>query len=128
MADATLREEIEKIDAKFVSLFNKQDAVGIAELYSVDSKIMPNGMDVQKGRNGVAKVYQNMFDAGGATIKVTIDEVGPLDANIGMAYEFCHFLIYKSDDSVLFDGKYVVLWKKVEGQWYIYNDIINFNK
>ncbi|KAL5515905.1 hypothetical protein EMCRGX_G001150 [Ephydatia muelleri] len=107
MADATLREEIEKIDAKFVSLFNKQDAVGIAELYSVDSKIMPNGMDVQKGRNGVAKVYQNMFDAGGATIKVTIDE---------------------SDDSVLFDGKYVVLWKKVEGQWYIYNDIINFNK
>ena len=56
----------------------------------------------------MAKVYQNMFDAGGATIKVTIDEVGPLDANIGMAYEFCHFLIYKSDGSELFDGKYVL--------------------
>ena len=56
---------------------------------------------------GVVKVYQYMFDAGAATVKVTIDEVGPLDANIGMAYEFCHFLMYKSDGSLLFDGKYV---------------------
>ena len=48
--------------------------------------------------------------AGAATVVLKIDELGPLNADINMAYERSHYTFYKQDGSVFNHGKYVVLW------------------
>ena len=54
-------------------------------------------------------MFQGVMTAGAATVVLKVDEVGPLDANIGMAYERSHYTFYKKDGSVFNHGKYVIL-------------------
>ena len=45
------------------------------------------------------------MSAGAATVELKIDEVGPLDANTGIAYERSHYTFYKKDGTVFNHGK-----------------------
>ena len=123
----SLRSEIEKANAQFMTIFKQQDATALSELYSSDCKVLPTGCDVVEGKAGVAKVFQGVMSAGAVTVELKTDEVEPLDANIGLAYERSHYTFYKSDGSVFNHGKYVVIWKKVDGKWLLYTDIFNSN-
>ena len=62
--------------------------------------------------------------AGAKSILLTVEEVGPLDSST-MAYERSIYEFKKENGESFDKGKYVVLWKKVNGQWYLYTDIFN---
>ncbi|XP_064402240.1 uncharacterized protein LOC135347990 [Halichondria panicea] len=110
---------------KFMVAFANNDPDSIGPLYTTDCKVMPSGQDVIEGREGCVGYFGSLMkDLGVRKCVVIVDEVGPCGET---AYERTHFQMYKSDGSQVVDGKYVVIWKKVEGKWMYYIDIMNSN-
>ena len=110
---------------KFMAAFTNQDPESIGPLYTSDCKVMPTGQDVIEGRPGMyfmslhicmfrlnpalptvigcVEYFGSVMKAGAAKCVVTVDEVGPMGADA--AYERTHFKMYKSDGSLMIDGK-----------------------
>lgn len=57
---------------------------------------------------GVDAVFSSVFQAGAKTVKLEIDEVGPLDST-DIAFERSHYTFYKEDGSIFDHGKCVSL-------------------
>ena len=130
----TLQEEIEAGNAKFMAAFDKGDMSALSLLYTEDCKVMPTGAGVLEGRGAVPNVFQHVRDAGAAKVVLRTDEVGPMGGeNLAypqkgrseVAYERGSYTFYKGDGAVFDHGKYVVIWKCIDGQWYLYTDIFN---
>ena len=48
-----LRAEIDAVNQRFIDAINKQDLTALSKVYASDCKLMPPGMDVQHGREGI---------------------------------------------------------------------------
>jgi len=117
--DAILAEE-----ERFVTAYNHGDAAGLAALYTVDGQVMPPNMEVVSGHAALQKLFQQFWDAGDAVIKletVEADGVGDL------AYEVGRYTLSATTGKLNDQGKYIVVWKKVDGRWKLYRDIFNSN-
>ena len=49
-----LRAEIDAVTQRFIDAVNKHDVTAISQVYASDCKLMPPGMDVQYGREGIS--------------------------------------------------------------------------
>jgi uncharacterized protein (TIGR02246 family) len=124
----SLQDEITAANKKFMSFFDNGDAKGVSSLYTEDCKIMPTGMPMQTGRDAVAKVFGSvMTDMGAKKVILAIQEVGPLTPGPDMAYERSTYEFFDDKGATIDNGKYVVIWKKVNGEWFLYTDIFNTN-
>jgi ketosteroid isomerase-like protein len=110
-----------------MSRYASGDMKALSELYTEDCKLMPPGSDVVEGRAGVESVFNSVHGGGAKTVKLEIDEVGPLGSPDAV-FERSHYTFYKEDGSVFDHGKFVVIWKKIDGTWFLYTDIFNSNK
>jgi len=120
-ADST-RDAIEAVNAQFVAAFGQGDSKGVASLYTVNAQLMPEGSDAIKGRAGIQKFMQVAIDSGVASISLTTLEKfgsGSTATEVGV-YEM-HDKAGKAVDH----GKYVVLWRQVNGTWQLHRDIFN---
>jgi uncharacterized protein (TIGR02246 family) len=119
---AAVRSAIEAGNKKFGAGVAKGDAAGVAGLYTEDAQALPPGGDAVKGRAAILKMWQGVFDAGIAGAVLTtleVDVMGDTAAEVGT------FLLTTKDGRTADRGKYIVLWKKVNGQWYLHRDIWN---
>ena len=53
-------------------------------------------------------VFSSVFKGGGTTVKLEIDEVGPINESTETAFERSHYTFYKEDGSIFDHGKYAV--------------------
>lgn len=115
---------IEAANKSFMAAFAKHDAKAVSGLYSSTPEAFPPGADMISGREGIAKMWQGVFDAGIATADLKTTEVhaqGPL------AYEVGTYALKTKDGKVADHGKYCVVWLKEGGQWKLHRDIWNTN-
>lgn len=124
MAD-TLKTEIEAGNKKFMDAFANKDAKAIGDLYTEDCTIMPPGAAAGKGRDAVAAVFSGMMEKGATSLKLEVDEVGGVDTIT--SFERSRFTFTDKDGKVMAQGKYVVIWKKINSTMYLYIDIFNTN-
>jgi ketosteroid isomerase-like protein len=83
---------------------------------------MPEGSDAIKGRAAIQKFMQGVIDSGVASVSLTTLEKfgsGSTATEVGV-YEM-HDKAGKAVDH----GKYLVLWRKVNGAWQLHRDIFN---
>jgi ketosteroid isomerase-like protein len=79
--DIDFKHEVETIASTYVESFNKQDAAGIAALYTADGfHINPAGP-----RPDVAEFYQALFKTGFNHEEATVDQAWPLGADTAIA-------------------------------------------
>ncbi len=113
-----LRAEIEARDVLFSEYFANKDSVGLAEFYTEDGSLGSIA-----GRDNLISAWNGMIqrasDSGTPKVKFITNGIstdGELVAELG-AYEYM-------DDSgeVKTRGKYLVIWKKEDGEWKIYRD------
>lgn len=103
-----------------------KDAKGIGNLYAADGVLMMPDTKIITGPEAIADAWAGMLNQPGASMKfqtsqLDIAKSGDLASDRG-TYEFA----FDGKDGRLMDvGKFVVVWKKVNGTWKVAADIFN---
>ncbi len=66
--------------------------------------------------------WKSVFDAGIKQAKLETLEVKAMG---GSAVEVGKYTLYAEDNQIADSGKYMVSWKKINGQWKLHRDIWN---
>jgi uncharacterized protein (TIGR02246 family) len=119
-----VKAAIEAANAQFSAAVARGDAAGLAALYSPHGQVMPAGSDPIRGTEAIQKFFQGAMDSGIAAISLkTIDVFGhgPTATEVG-EYE-----MRDKAGKVLDHGKYIVVWRQVDGQWKLHRDMFSTN-
>ncbi len=120
--EAAIRQQV----AKWLELVKAKDAAAIAQLYAADGAVMPPNGPIGNGHAEIEKTWAGMMSAPGFDLNFTPDRIVISDAG-DMALDRGTYLLSMQPDgkSVSDTGKYVVVWRKVDGQWKAAADIFN---
>ena len=117
---------IEEANIKFGEAVKSGDASALASLYTEDTTLLPPpNAPMIKGREGVEAYWEVGFQKGFKEIVLTTVEVmalGDMVCEIGEADATFH---PEGMEPFKDKGKYLVLWKNVDGVWKIHVDIYN---
>ena len=118
--------KIQALNKQWLGAVARGDAAMIGELYAADGSLLPSNSPIATGRENVAAAWKGMLSLPGFSLnfrptRIDIAASGDLASDIG-TYD----LAYDGKDGRVTDkGKYVVVWKKVKGQWRVLADIFN---
>lgn len=112
--------------AKWLDLVKAKDAAGIAQLYAEDGAVMPPNAPIGKGRGAVEKTWAGMMDTPGFDLNFTPEQI-VLSASGDMALDRGTYRLSMrpGGEPVSDTGKYVVVWRKVGGEWKAAADIFS---
>jgi ketosteroid isomerase-like protein len=123
-------EDEKAIIMKNVAAFSKSvmagDAKAVAAAYTTDGKLFPGGRDILEGTEVIEKYWMPNDD-----YQITHHLITPLEIKIlgDEAYDYGYYegeTLKKEDETKsTWRGKYVIVWKKIDGEWKIYLDIWN---
>ena len=115
------KSSIEAENAKFMEAFEKGDSAAAASNYAQDALMLPpNGNPVSK--KDIAPLWGSFMRMGAKGVKLSVDDVA---GNADILSETGRYEIYAAENKMLDKGKYVVVWKPVDGGWKMYRDIWN---
>ena len=121
----SLLQAVKLQNAKFAELTSKQNFKSAAGIYTENGQLLqPNGMTIT-GRKGIAEYWKATFASGVNEIKVVTKEV---EGKGDMLYEIGSYEAYIKGGQLVDDGKFIVIWKKVNGDWLRHKDIWNSNR
>lgn len=116
------KKEIDAANLEFVKLFNSSDSVGLANMFTIDGKSMEPNEPVFSGRSEIQRHYAIVMKAGNN--KLGLVTTG-LWGGEQMLAEEGEYTFMDKNEKVLDKGKYIVLWKKEEGNWKLFRDCYN---
>jgi len=115
------RTDIAAVNRSFQEAAQKRDPDRIAALYTADAIVMPPDAPFVKGRDNIQQLW------GSAIQQMGLKDVklNTLDLEVvgDTAYEVGEAVLTLQSGGATF--KYVVVWKKVDGQWRLHRDIWN---
>jgi uncharacterized protein (TIGR02246 family) len=123
-----VKSEIDAANQKFSAAYAKGDAAAIARLYTPGATVFPPGGDMVTGREGIQKVWAGATQSG---LKITglqtvsVEQYGDAAREIG---RFTAEAPNAQKQMTKLDGKYVVVWKQLDGTWMLDADIWNLNQ
>ena len=106
----------------FMKAFKMGDAAALVGCYTEDGQLLPPNGDFVTGREAIQGFWQMVMDMGIKAAKLENVEVWGIG---GMAYEVGKYMLFVEGDEMADQGKYVVIWKQVDGEWRLYRDIWN---
>lgn len=122
-AGDSVKQSILDGNAKLMKAFGN-DAQAIASLYTQGGQLMPAGSEAIEGHAEIARFWQGVFDAGvvGVTLEtLEVSSMGDTAAEVGKLE------LRNKEGKVVDKGKYVVVWKLVDGAWKLHRDIWTSN-
>lgn len=125
-APAQDRAMIQQLNEVWMAAFNKGDAAALAAMYTEDAYVLPAGAEMVKGRAAIEGFWRRAVQQFGDARLTALDvlPLGPEAAReIGAVT-----LTTKNQPPQEIVGKYVVIWRKVGGEWKLAIDIWNTNK
>jgi len=125
-AAAQTKPAIQKLSDEWAEAFNKGDSHAVAELYTEDAYVLPAGGEMVHGRQAIQGFWDNAMKQLGNSRLTTID-VQPLGPDSAREIGTFSFKT-KGNAPEVVNGKYVVVWRKMNDQWKLATDIWNMNK
>lgn len=126
-ADAAADEQaIRSTNERWLQLIRAKDGAGIAQLYADDGAVMPPNEQAALGRESVEQWWTRSmqmpgFDLTFETDQLVVSESGDMALDRG-TYRFA---AAPPGGAINDSGKYVVVWRKVDGEWKVAADIFN---
>jgi uncharacterized protein (TIGR02246 family) len=117
-----VHDEIIAANEVFMTAFKHGDAAALAKLYTDDGQVLPPNNDIVSGRDNLRGFWSAVMDMGVKEAKLETNEVDELGDT---AVEVSTFKMFGGDDQLLDQGKYIVVWKKIDGRWLLHRDIFN---
>lgn len=120
-----VRKAVEEGHQALVAAFTRGDAAAIAALYTDHAIIMPAGGPMGHGRAAAQEFWKGMIDAGVKNMTVQTVSVEPLGRAAREIGKFSMDLPNAQKQFTRVEGKYLVIWRKVGGKWFLEVDIWN---
>lgn len=105
------------------SAFDSGDAAALAAIYTEDGALMPPNSDKVTGRTAIEAFWAD-FQVSDVGVEIQDTEVY---AQGDDGYTVGTYTVSDVDGATIDEGKYVAIWRNVEGQWQIHRDIWNSN-
>jgi len=137
---ATEERVIRDLDKKWVQAVGAKDTAAIANVYAVDAEFLAPGAPRAGGRAAVRQAWVGLLKAPNLVLtfepsKITIASSADIAYETGsyrLGYDLPKAKRVKGKVArsrrVEDTGKYVVAWKKVNGEWKVQYDIFNSDK
>ena len=125
---ASDEQAIRDATKRWLDLIVQKNAAEIAAMYTENGAFMPPNAPVASGRAAIQAAWQGMLDMPEVTLTFAADEI-VVSSPGDMAYDrgTYKFSAAGDDGPMTDEGKYVVVWRKVDGQWKAAADIFNSN-
>jgi len=124
---ATVKSEIESNDMEYEKAYNSKDLKGLVSYYAKGAQVFAPNEKILNGLNAISdfyKTYTNQ-DSINYKIKLTVKDVfaaGDLAVGSGI------YSININDSTTVDNGKYLSLFKKIDGKYKSIRDIWNSSK
>ena len=115
---------IARANAEFEKAHVHGDAKAIAQQYTEDAQLLWEDREIIKGRAAIEAEWRK--DIGGPGRKATITLL-EIEEHGDWAFETSKFVVTAPEGKIVYDGKYICIWKRVNGDWKIHRDIGNKN-
>ena len=115
---AEVRQAIEALSKQYADAVNRGDAAAYAALYTEEARVLPPNGPMIIGREAIKNSHQSSIDAGIrhvlqlTTLEVRV--VRDLAYEIG---EYTETIQPEEGEAIRDQGKYVVVWKRENGEW-----------
>jgi len=113
--------DIAAAQQRFLQLFARRDFAGLAACYTEHAQMLVANMEIISGRAQIASVFK--FTAvKGHTLEFSTQD---LEVHGSTAVEVGRYTRRRDDGSTFDRGKYVVVWKQVDGAWLLHRDMFS---
>ena len=119
----TAKAEIEDANKQFMAYVAAADTVELANLYAKNAKLMMLGAPAIMGTENIQSTFSGMSASGISNVNLRTIEVWGTEDLIIEEGEYSLF----AGEAEVDQGKYLVLWKKENGTWKLFRDILNSN-
>ena len=123
---ASDEQAIRSANARWLELISKKDAAGIGQLYAEDGAALPPYFKAVVGRAAISQWWASQMKTPGFTMAFGTDQLvfsTPGDMALDRGW---YRVSAQGPDGVINDtGKYVVVWRKIDGEWKVAADIFN---
>jgi uncharacterized protein (TIGR02246 family) len=119
MEDVTAEErEIRRLSDQWTASARAADAAGLANLYAPDATMLEPGMEPIRGRSAILEFYQEMVRGENRQVDSSAERVEVARSG-DLAYEYGSYTFAADTPQGRMDdrGRYVAIWKKIDGQW-----------
>lgn len=110
-------------NAAFMAGVAAGDSASLAANYAEDAVVMPPGHAAVQGREAIGQFWQGGIAAGMTRIELAEGEVIATSADTILERSTAR--LFNAAGDVIDEGKYVVVWRLVDGQWLMVWDIWN---
>jgi len=126
VTNAADEEAIRRQVARWLQLVKSKDAAAIAQMYTADGAVMPPNGPIGKGQAAIQQTWASMMNTPGFELTFAPEQI-VLSGSADMALDrgTYRLAIAPSGKAQSDTGKYVVVWRKVGGEWKAAADIFN---
>ncbi len=117
-------EGLKAMENVWQSAYDAKDPAGLAAVYAEDGALLPPNSDTISGRAAI-EAYWAEFQASGIGAEITDTEVY---AHSDLGYTVGTLIATDAGGATIDEGKYVVIWRNVDGKWQIHRDIWNSSR
>ena len=117
-----VKAAIDAANKKFGMAVAAGNTADIAGLFTDDAMVLPPNGETVTGRPAIEKLFQALVAAGIKEITLTAKEV---ESHGDAATEIGVYSVKDGTGKEIDRGKYMVSWKKIQGQWKLHRDIWN---
>jgi uncharacterized protein (TIGR02246 family) len=115
--DQSMRQQIERLAAAYTENWNKQDAAGIAGLYTRDGVLVTS--TVKTGSQEIEQHYQGVFKRGLNHNQLTVDQVSPFGTDAAISMGEYHITGQGQDGPIKLDGYWTAVDVRQGDTWKI---------
>lgn len=116
-----VREAIQANFQEMMQAMAEGDAAGLASHFAEDALLKFPGQEPLQGRAAIEGAHEQMI-AQGISVRPKTEEVESFGE---MAYEIGTYELVAGNGEVVDHGHYATIWKRVDGSWQLYRDVIS---
>ena len=122
------QKKIEEINAQWVEAFEQRDFQAIQAIMTSDSLLMPSNSMAIEGPEAIVEVWKSWAELPNVAVDFAAYRI-EVSSSGDMAYDYGWYTFaFDTETGRVEDkGKYIVVWKNVDGAWKVAADIFNTN-
>lgn len=113
--------ELPALDEQFQEALNTGDIDALVALYAEDARILPPNSELMQGHGPIRATFAEMIEGG---LKLDLEPIESVVAG-DIGYQVGTYTLQGPDGATVDRGKYMEVWRQVDGEWKMINDMWN---